>query len=93
MMIIAPNSLARQKEGAQGEEGAGEMEDRQELRHQVRTLSQVQFGQVCRIRGTGENMDGGVGFHSTGEAERGSILSSHDRNGGRYRKMNEVVKG
>ena len=39
-MIIAPNSLARQKEGAQGEEeGAGEMEDRQELRHQVRTLS------------------------------------------------------
>ena len=40
---------------------------RQELRRQTR--SQVQLGQWSRMRGTGENMDGDLGFHFTGEAE------------------------
>jgi len=43
-------------------------------------------------------MDGGVGYHSTGGAEgarapRARAISSHDMNGGSYRKKNEVVKG
>ena len=72
MLMIAPNSHVRQKEGAQGEgkEEVEEREDRQEVRNQVRTLPQVQLGQGCGMRGAGENMDGGVGFHSTGGAER-----------------------
>ena len=41
-----------------------EREDRQELPRLTRTFSQVQFGQGRRMGGTGENMDGGVGFHS-----------------------------
>ena len=61
--MVAPNSLVRQKDGTQGEE------DQQELRHQLRTIPQAQLGQGCRIRGTGENMDGGVGFHSTERVE------------------------
>ena len=68
MMMFAPNSLVRQKEGAQRRRKRREIEekeDRQELRRQVQTLPQIQLGQGCRMRGTGENMDGGVGFHST----------------------------
>ena len=66
IMMIDPNSLDRQKEGAQGEEdeeaGVKEREDRPELRCQARTLRQVQLCQGYRMRGIGENMDGGVGF-------------------------------
>ena len=32
-------------------------------------LPQIHLGQRCQMRGTGGNMDGGVGFHSTGRAE------------------------
>ena len=39
------------------------------LRCQVQTVPQVYLGQGCWMRGTGENMDGGVGFHSIGRAE------------------------
>ena len=46
-----------------------EREDRQELRRQAPTLLQVQLGQGCRMRGTGEIVDGGEGFHSTGEGK------------------------
>ena len=45
------------------------MEAKQELRRQARTIPQVSLGQGRCMRGTGENMDGGVGFHSTGGAE------------------------
>ena len=44
-------------------------EKKMKLRLQARTLPQVHFGQGCQMRGTGENMDGDVGFHSTGGAE------------------------
>ena len=64
-----PLTLIRQKEGTQGEREVEEREDRQELRRQARTLPQVQLGQRCRMQGTGENMDGGVEFHSTRVAE------------------------
>ena len=47
-----------------------EREDRQELRRQAQTLLQVQLGHGCRMRETGENIDGGVGFHSPGGAEK-----------------------
>ena len=57
-MMIALNSLVRQKEGAQGEEEKAVKP----------TLPQVKLGQGCQMRGTVENMDGGVGFHSTGRA-------------------------
>ena len=69
-MMIAPNFLVRQRERAQGdeEEEVEEREDRQELQCQAHTLPQVQLGQRCWIRGAGENVDGGVRFHSTGEA-------------------------
>ena len=46
-----------------------ERQARQELRRQVRTLLQVQLSQGCRMRGTVENMEGGVGYSFTGGAE------------------------
>ena len=46
-----------------------EKEDRQKLRRQARTIPQVQLGLGCRMRGTGENMNGVAGFHCTGGAE------------------------
>ena len=70
-MMKLPNSLFRQKEGAQREEEAG---DRRKG-HQTgtptpaQTLPQVQLGQRCRMGGTGDNMEGGVGFHFTAGAE------------------------
>ena len=72
--MIASNSLARQKEGIQGVGGRKrqrikESEAKHELRRQARTLPQVFLGQGCWMRGTGENMDGGMGFHSAGRAE------------------------
>ena len=39
-------------------------------RRQARTLSQVQLSQGCRMRGTGEDIDGGVGRHPQ-ERQRG----------------------
>ena len=69
MMMIAPNSLVHQKEGTQKEEEEGEQVEEKEVRCQARTLPQNQLGQGYRMRGTGENMDGGVGRQSTGGAE------------------------
>ena len=72
-MMIAPNSLARQKEGAQGwrrkRREIEEKEVKQQLRRQARTLPQVQLSQGCQMRGTGEIMDGGMGFYSSGGVE------------------------
>ena len=59
-------------------------------------IPQVQLGQGRRMRGTGENMDGGMThealLHRRGREGQGSVLSSHDRNRGSYRRMNNVVK-
>ena len=68
MMMIALNSLVRQKEGAQREE-EGEAEGPIRTPITTRMLPRVQLSQRCRMRGTGENIDGGVWFHSTGGAE------------------------
>ena len=43
-----------------------EREAKQEIRRQARTLPQVSLGQGCQMRGKAENMDGGMGFYSTG---------------------------
>ena len=66
MMMITPNSLVRQKEGAQRkeEEDAGSRRKGGPLGTPI-----VQLGQECWMRGTGENMDSGVWFYSTGGAE------------------------
>ena len=71
MMMIAPNSCPSEgcTHGEEEELEVEEREYRQELRRQARTLPQVQLGQGCRLRGRGENMDVGVGFHSTGGAD------------------------
>ena len=62
-MMFAFSSLVRQKEDAQGKEEEGwEVEESQELRRQARMLPYSQLGQWRRLRETGENMDGGVGF-------------------------------
>ena len=45
-------------------EGEEEAADQRKGGRQARTLSQVSLGHVCRMRGAGENMDGGMGFHS-----------------------------
>ena len=70
MAMIAPNFLVCQKEGLgrRKRREVEEREDRRELRRQTRMLPQVQLGQGCRMRGTGENMERGDGFHSTEEA-------------------------
>ena len=51
MMVIAPNSLVRQKEGLRGRKRweVEERDDPQQLRRQARTLPQVQLGQGCRM--------------------------------------------
>ena len=68
-----------------------EKEDRQELQRQARML---QLSQGCLIQGTRENLDCGVGFHSTEGAEVAKDQSyPHDKNGEGYRKMNNVLKG
>ena len=48
-MMIASNSLVRQKEGVQGEKAAGDQGkgNKQELRRQAWTLPQVSLGQGC----------------------------------------------
>ena len=48
---------------------AEEREDQQENRCKAQTIPHVQLGQGFRMRGTGENMVGGVRFHSIGGAE------------------------
>ena len=70
MMVVAPNSLVHQ-EGAQGEEEEEEAGGRRRV-GSVGTPTpgaEVQLSQGCRMRGTGEDMDGGVGRQSTGGAE------------------------
>ena len=55
-MMITPNSHARQKEVAQGEEdeeaGDRKRKAKQDLRRLARTIPQVKLGQGCRMRGT-----------------------------------------
>ena len=74
-MMFASNSLARQKEGAQGEQEEDEEAGSRRKRCLTGTAMLgtdapwVQLGQGCRIRGTAENMDDGVGYYSTGGAE------------------------
>ena len=53
----------------------------------------VQFR--SRMRGTGENIDGCVGFPSARRTDGtgGLILHSHDMNGGNYKRMNGVGIG
>ena len=67
MMIIAPTLFSARRRGLRGKKRREdkEMKDQQELRHQERTLPQVQLCQGCRMRGTGENMNGGVGLYYT----------------------------
>ena len=62
-MLFAPNSLVRQKEGAQGEE------EEEAGGRRKGGPPQVQLGQGCQMRGSGEKMNGGVGFYSIGGAE------------------------
>ena len=69
MMIVAPNSLVRQEEGAQREEEEAGGRRRVDSIG-TRTLPQAQLSQGCRMRGTVEKMDGGVGPHSTGREEQ-----------------------
>ena len=73
MVMFTPNSLARLKEWVLGEDQeevrGEEREAKLELRRQVRMLPQVHLGQRRWMRGTGENIDGGMGFHSTGRAQ------------------------
>ena len=68
MTIFAPNLFVRRGGGeAKGEEEVAGR--RREFRRQARTLPQVQLSQGCRMRGAGENMDGGVRHQVTGGAE------------------------
>ena len=75
MMMITPLLSARRRYlGGRGRRRrkwreVEEREDRQELRRQARTLSQVQLSQGCRMGGTGEDMDGVVGRQSAEEAK------------------------
>jgi len=66
-MMIAPNSCP--SEG--GDSGGG---GRKGGWTGSPTLPQVQLGQGCRMQGTGENMDGGVGSQSTGGAEGEQVV-------------------
>ena len=74
MMMIIPISLVRQNEGAQGEkeEQAGDRRKGGPTGTPTPGADAFigQVGQRCRERGTGENMDGRVGFCSTGGTER-----------------------
>ena len=78
MIVIASNSIVRQNVGARGMRRkrweVEEREDRQEFQRQARTLPQVQLGQGYQMRGTGENMDGGVRF-TLQEGQRGLRIS------------------
>ena len=68
MTIFAPNLFVRRGGGeAKGEEEVAGR--RREFRRQAQTLPQVQLSQGCRMRGAGENMDGGVRHQVTGGAE------------------------
>ena len=66
MMMFAPNYFVRQKEGAQGE-GEEEAKSRRKAGSTgtptpgADAPTGVQLSQGCRMRGTGENMDDGVG--------------------------------
>ena len=60
MMMIAPNSLVRQKQGAQGEEEEEPVGRRKAW--SIGTIDPTRSGQECRMVGTKENMDCCVGF-------------------------------
>ena len=97
MMMIAPNSLVCQKKGAQGKEEAA---DRRK-EGQTGTLmpgaddpigpsrsgvldarNRRKHGRWCLVL-----------LHRRSRGDYGLVLSSHDMNGGSYRRMNEVGKG
>ena len=65
--MMAPNSLARQNHGAQEEEKEEAGDRRKGFQTGTPTpgadASQVHLDQGCWMRGTGENLDGGVGFN------------------------------
>ena len=67
-MMIAHNSLARQKEGVQGERGGGK--GKRSKKGRLNRNSDVRRGRShIHMRGTGERMVGGMGLHFTGRAE------------------------
>ena len=73
MMIFDPYSLPARRMRLKGRNRkrreVEERQIRQEFRRQARMLLHVELSQGCWMRGTGENMDGGMGFHSTGMEE------------------------
>ena len=62
MMMIAPNSLVRQKEGTQGEEQEEEVGGRRKAGSIGTPTPGGVLDQGWRMRESGENIDGGVGF-------------------------------
>ena len=81
MMMFAPNSLVRQKEGAQ--ENEEEKVGGQRKGEQTGTPTPGADAPTGSTRSgvsdarKGENMDGGVGFNSTGGAEGATDQSYH----------------
>ena len=61
MMMIASNSLVRLNDGAQGEDKEEVGDRRKEGQTGTLTLPLGQLNQGYWMRGTEENMDGGVG--------------------------------
>ena len=62
-MMLVLTLLSARRRGLRGEE-VQEREDRQEIRRQAWMLSQDQLDQWCRMQGTGENMNDGMGIQS-----------------------------
>ena len=99
MMMIAPNSLVRQKEGDQGEEkqeAGGRRKVRPTSDKNSVARASAPIGPILSYLSDAMNrrIHGWwcVSNYRKGRGRLGSVQSSHDRNGGRYRKKNEVVK-
>ena len=97
MMMIVPNSLVRQKEGAQGEKEA-------EGRRKGGSTETLTSGADASTGPTRPSVSDarnrrkhgqwcGVPLHRRSSEDYELVLSSHDRNGGSYRRINEVLKG
>ena len=84
MIMIAPNSLGRQKEGAQEEEAGGQIK--------VGPTGTPTPGADVPTSPTRSGVSVARSKKNHGRWF-GVLLSSHDKNGGSYRKMNEVMKG
>ena len=95
-MMLAPNSIVRQKERAQGEE-----EEEAGGRRKSGSTGTPTLGADAPIDPTWSVMSdarirkkhgrGGMEYQSRGGQR--PVIFSHDRNGGTYRMKNEVVKG